>query len=105
MPTEDNILTSLPKEQIAALCRKHHIKSLSVFGSALHGDDTSESDVDILVEFEEGHTPGFGFAGIQREISELIGREVDLHTHASLSRYFRAQVVKEARPIYVISKP
>jgi hypothetical protein len=93
--------TGFPTKRIEALCRKHHIKRLSLFGSILHGDDTPNSDLDILVEFEEGQTPGFAFAGIQRELSEIIGRDVDLHTPASLSRYFRTEVVKEATPLYV----
>jgi|GEM_PF-171339 len=99
-----NIMTTeFPKGPIEALCRKHHITRLSLFGSVLHQDSSAESDVDILVEFEEGHTPGFAFAGIQRELSEMLGREVDLHTPASLSRYFRTDVVKEARPLYATS--
>lgn len=98
------ITTEFPTEQIEALCRKHHIARLSLFGSVLHGDNTSTSDLDILVEFEEGHTPGFAFAGIQRELSELLCRNVDLHTPASLSRYFRHEVLKEASPLYAASR-
>lgn len=99
MPTMDDIATIVTPEQLTNFCRKHHIVRLSLFGSALRGAETSESDVDILVEFKPGHTPGFAFAGIQRELSELLGHEVDLHTAASLSRYFRTEVVKEARPL------
>ena len=92
--------TGFPTDRIEALCRKYHITRLSLFGSVLHGDDTPTSDLDILVEFQEGHTPGFAFAGIQREISEILCRNVDLHTPASLSRYFRSEVVREASPLY-----
>ena len=105
MTTAKSITTELPKDRINAFCRKHHILRLSLFGSELHGESTSGSDLDILVEFEEGHTPGFAFAGIQRELSEMLGRNVDLHTPASLSRYFRTDVVREARPLYAASKP
>ena len=97
--------TEFPKGQIEVLCKKHRITRLSLFGSALHGDSTSQSDVDILVEFEASHTPGFAFAGIQRELSEMLGCDVDLHTPASLSRHFRNDVVKESQPLYVTSKP
>jgi len=90
----------IQSEMIAALCRKHHIRRLSLFGSVLHKDDSEESDVDILVEFEEGHTPGFEFAAIERELAELFGRPVDLHTPASLSPYFRNEVVREAQTFY-----
>lgn len=100
----NDITTIVSSEELANFCRKHHIARLSLFGSALHGAETSESDVDILVEFTPGHTPGFAFAGMQRELSELLGREVDLHTAGSVSRYFRTEVVKEARPLYVSSK-
>ena len=92
------------KKEIEALCRKHRITRLSLFGSVLHRESTPQSDVDILVEFEEGHTPGFAFAGIQHELSEMLGRNVDLHTPASLSSYFRSDVVKEAQPLYAVSK-
>src|ERR1043166_9081120 len=89
-----------PTDRIEELSRKYHITRLSLFGSVLHGDDTPTSDLDILVEFEEGHTPGFSFAGIQRELSEILCRDVDLHTPASLSRYFRIEVVREASLLY-----
>lgn len=96
--------TEFSSDRIEVLCRKHHISRLSLFGSVLHGNSTPTSDLDILVEFEEGHTPGFAFAGIQRELSEIFGRNVDLHTPASLSRYFRNEVVKEASPLYAASR-
>lgn len=102
---DDKVLIQFPAKQIAAFCRKHHILQLSLFGSVLHQESAPGSDLDILVEFEEGHTPGFAFAGIQSELCELLGRTVDLHTPASLSQYFRSDVVKEARPLYVTSKP
>ena len=102
--TAKNITTEFPKDRIEALCRKHHILRLSLFGSELHGNSTLESDLDILVEFEEGHTPGFAFAGIQRELSEMLDRNVDLHTPASLSSYFRSDVAREARPLYSTAK-
>lgn len=77
------------------------MRRLSLFGSALRGDDSgSESDLDVLVEFEPGKTPGFGFVELQRELSEITGRVVDLHTYHSLSRYFRDEVVSQSRPFY-----
>jgi len=66
----------------------------------LRDDFEPGSDVDILVEFEPGAAPGFGFVAIQNELSELLGHTVDLHTPATLSRYFRQKVLKEARPLY-----
>jgi len=90
--------------RLAEICRRHHVKRLALFGSAIHGDFGPESDIDLLVEFEEGKTPGFDFVRLQQELSELFGREVDLHTCRSLSRYFRDQVVREAVTLVVSSK-
>jgi len=92
-----------PSERLERFCRKHHIRKLSVFGSALRADfDPANSDVDVLVEFEPGHPVGLiGFARIQRELAGLWGRNVDLNTPAFLSRYFRDQVITEAENLYV----
>ncbi len=66
----------LPKEKLAEFCRRHHIRRLALFGSALHGDLGPESDIDFLVEFEPGHVPGlFGVARMERELSALFGGE------------------------------
>ncbi len=81
---------------IADFCRRHHIRKLSLFGSALRADFRPDSDIDVLVEFEPGHTPGLAFITIQDELSQLLGREVDLNTPASLSRYFRERVLQDA---------
>lgn len=88
-------------EKIAAFCRKHHIRRLALFGSVLRDDFRPESDVDVLVEFEPGHTPGLKFFTIQDELSELLGRQVDLNTAQDLSRYFRDEVLREAEDVYV----
>jgi hypothetical protein len=92
---------TLPQEQIAAFCRRHHIIKLSIFGSVIHDDFESDSDIDVLVEFDPDYIPGFAFVGMQRELSEILGREVDLHTPQSLSRYFREAVIQEAHVQYV----
>jgi len=92
----------IPKDKIADFCRRHHIRRLSVFGSALRDDFREDSDVDILVEFEPGHVPGLlKLARMERELSQLLGgRKVDLRTPDDLSRYFRAEVLKEAEVQY-----
>lgn len=87
-------------EQIAEFCRKHHIRWLAVFGSVLRDDFRPESDVDVLVEFEPGHVPGFGFFRIQDELTELLGRQADLGTKNALSRWIRARVLGEAQVLY-----
>jgi len=91
----------VPEEKIAAFCRRHHIRRLAFFGSVLRDDFTPESDVDVLVEFEEGHVPGLAFITMQEDLSEMLGRKVDLNTPGCLSPYFRGEVVKEAEVLYV----
>jgi predicted nucleotidyltransferase len=91
---------ALPEHAIAEFCRRHHIRRLSMFGSALRGNLRPDSDLDILVEFEPGHVPGFGFVDLGAELSALFGRRVDLNTPNSLSRYFRERVLSEARVLY-----
>jgi predicted nucleotidyltransferase len=90
----------LPMERIAEICRRNHIRRLALLGSILTDEFRPDSDVDMLVEFEPGKTPGLEFFGIQREFSGLLGRRVDLNTYEDLSRYFRDEVVSEAKPIY-----
>ena len=91
----------IPTDDIAAFCRRNHIRRLSAFGSVLRDDFTPESDVDFLVEFESGHVPGFiTISRMQIELSELIGRQADLRTPSELSRYFRQQVIDTAEVIY-----
>jgi uncharacterized protein len=77
---------------LADLCMRHHIRRLAFFGSILRADFGPHSDIDVLVEFDPGQTPGFAFFSIQDELTDLLGRQVDLHTPNSLSPYFRKQV-------------
>lgn len=86
-----------PKEKIAEFCRKHHIKKLAVFGSVLRADFREDSDIDVLVEFEPAYIPGLGFFAIEEELSEILGRKVDLNTPECLSRYFRDKVLQEVQ--------
>lgn len=85
-------------QALAALCRRHHIRRLSLFGSRLAGTARPDSDVDLLVEFDHGHAPGLiGLATIEAALSELLGgQRVDLRTAGDLSRYFRDEVVAGA---------
>ena len=91
----------LPQAEIEAFCQRHHIRWMALFGSVLRDDFTAESDVDVLVEFEPEHIPGLAFFSMQDELSQLLGRRVDLHTPASISRHFRDEVLSEARELYV----
>jgi uncharacterized protein len=91
------------ENELAALCRRHRIRKLSLFGSQLKGTARPESDVDLLVEFLPGVTPTyFDLANIEIELSKLLGgSKVDLRTPAELSRHFRDQVLREAEEQYV----
>ncbi len=76
----------IPKDEIAAFCRRNHIRRMALFGSVLRDDFTPESDVDVLVDFELGQTPGLEFITMQDELSEIFGRQVDLHTFRGVER-------------------
>jgi len=91
----------IPRERVAEFCRKHHIRKLSFFGSVISEHFTQDSDVDVLVEFELGQVVGLiRLAGMELELSEIIGRKVDLRTPADLSRYFREEVLSSAEIQY-----
>ena len=90
----------VPKSRIVEFCSKHHIKKLSLFGSVLRDDFQPESDIDVMVEFEPGHVPGFAIIDMENELSKLAGRKVDLRTPKELSRYFRDRVIREAKVEY-----
>jgi uncharacterized protein len=93
----------VPKESIADFCRRYRIRRLSLFGSVLREDFGPDSDVDVLVEFEPGTRVGLKFFAIERELSEMLGRKVDLNTPGFLSKYFRDEVLAEAEDQYVIA--
>ncbi len=91
----------IPKDRLVKFCRKYHIKKLSLFGSALRGEIGPDSDVDLLAEFDPDYIPGLiTLAGIEIELTEMVGRKVDLRTPQELSRYFREQVVNAAEVQY-----
>lgn len=92
---------NVDRAHLESFCKKHHIQRLSLFGSAVRDDFGPGSDVDVLVEFEQGKAPGLAFFSLQDELTEIIGRPVDLHTPASLSRYIRDDVLREAQVQYV----
>lgn len=88
---------NLPPAELESLCRRAGIRKLSLFGSVLRGTERPDSDVNLLVEFEPGRTPGLlEMARIESELSMLLGRRVDLRTAEDLSRYFRDEVTASA---------
>ncbi len=90
----------LPKAEINQFCQHNNISKLSLFASVLRDDFTTESDIDILVEFKPGKTPGLAIIRMEDELSYLLGRVVDLRTPGDLSRYFRDRVLEETMVIY-----
>ncbi len=89
-------------DRLADLCRRYHIRRLSLFGSVLRDDFGPDSDVDVLVEFEPGRTPGLGIVDIEDELSGLFGgRRVDLVTEKSLHRLIRSRVLESVQVQYV----
>lgn len=86
------------KDRIAEFCRRYHIRRLALFGSVLRDDFGPQSDVDVLVEFDQAHVPGLiRLARMERELSACFGgRSVDLRTPEDLSRYFRREVLTQA---------
>jgi hypothetical protein len=91
---------AVPIDRLEEFCRKNRIRKLSLFGSVLRDDFTDESDVDVLVEFEEGARIGLAFFGMGDELSGIFGRKVDLVTEGFLSEYIVQKVKREAVALY-----
>ena len=95
------ISIEIPREKIAEFCKRNHIRKLSLFGSVLRGDFGSDSDIDLLVEFDPDHIPGLiRLAGMEIELTKILGRKVDVRTAQDLSRYFRQEVLDSAEVQY-----
>ena len=91
----------MPRDKLIEFCERNCIKKLYLFGSALHGSLHPDSDIDLLVEFEEGRTPGlFSIVRMEMELADALGRKVDLRTPEDLSKYFREEVIRDARLEY-----
>ena len=98
MVLKENI--SIDREAIAEFCRRNHIRRLSLFGSVLTDRFGPESDVDVLVEFEPGVVIGFDYFRIEEELSDVLGRKVDLGTPDGVSKYIREKVLASSVVIY-----
>lgn len=90
----------VPEQAIADVCRRYHIRRLALFGSVLRNQLRSDSDLDVLVEFDENHTPGFAFFDVEAELSQILGRKVDLNTPQFLSPHFRQEVEAQAEVVF-----
>lgn len=91
----------LDRSVLAPFCQAHHIRKLALFGSQLKGTAGPDSDVDLLVEFDPAHTPGLlAVAAMEIELSDIVGRKVELRTARDLSRHFRDEVIRTAEVRY-----
>jgi predicted nucleotidyltransferase len=93
---------TVQQEALDALCRRHHITWLAIYGSALRDDFGAGSDIDLIAEFAPGQTPSlFGMLDLEQELSDLLtGRPIDLGTKRALNRWIRDRVLREARVLY-----
>lgn len=93
----------IPKEELAAFCRRNHIRRLALFGSVLREDFRPDSDVDVLVDFEPGAQVGMmALSGMQFELEGLFDRKVDLVLQNGLKEVIRDSVLASAEEIYVV---
>lgn len=94
----------VPEERLSTVCRKFGIRKLELFGSVLRADFSDDSDVDVIVEFQPGRTPGFAFFEIEEELEAVFGRPVDLLTRRSIETdpnyIFRQHVLSDVETIY-----
>jgi uncharacterized protein len=96
-----NLENHISKTTLITFCKKYGIRKLSLFGSAQRGELGPESDIDLLVDFEEERTPGlFELSRMEIELTQTLGRKVDLRTPAELSKYFRDEVVRSSEVQY-----
>ena len=90
-----------PADKITEFCKKHGVQRLAIFGSALREDFRKESDIDILVTFYPEKRIGLiGLSAMELELSEIVGRKVDLNTPGFLNKYYRDKVLAEAEVQY-----
>lgn len=88
-------------DALRQFCERNHVARLALFGSVLRDDFRPDSDIDVLIEFLPNHVPGYiGLAGMQFQLQDILGREVDLRTAPEMSRFFRDQVQAEAEVLY-----
>ncbi len=104
MKALSNAQIEIPEDLIAAFCRRNKIRRLAIFGSVLRDDFTPDSDVDVLVEFEPDALVGLAYITIQDELSEILKRQVDLHTFSGIEKnrnwLLRAEILGSAEEVY-----
>jgi|GEM_PF-151599 len=103
----DKIKLNVPRRKLAAFCRKYNIQKLAFFGSVLRDDFKSTSDVDVLVEFKKGYTPGLAFFAMPDELRKILGRDVDLLTYKgvrSSRNPIRREAILDSAQVYYVAR-
>jgi predicted nucleotidyltransferase len=91
----------IPEAQIAEICRRHQVCEFSLFGSAVGGEMRAESDIDLLVDYFPDARPSLlDLIGIRNELSDLLGRKVDLGVKRALKPRYRDRILAKAHVIY-----
>ena len=102
----DKLKLKVPDKQLTEFCRKYRIQKLAFFGSVLREDFKSTSDVDVLVEFEKGYTPGLAFFAMPEELKKILGRDVDLLTFQGVNTSrnpIRRKAILDSAQVYYVS--
>ncbi len=103
----DKIKLNVPRRKLAAFCRKYNIQKLAFFGSVLRDDFKSTSDVDVLVEFKKGYTPGLAFFAMPDELKKILGRDVDLLTYKGVKssrNSIRRKAILDSAQVYYVAR-
>lgn len=91
---------AVDREKLHEVCTRYGISRLELFGSVSRGEASAESDIDVLYELAPGVRLGWDIEMLADELSELLGRRVDLVSRNALHRRLRDDVTTEARPLY-----
>ena len=103
----DELKLNVPRRKLAAFCRRYRIQKLAFFGSVLRDDFKPTSDVDVLVEFEKGYTPGLAFFAMPEELKKILGRDVDLLTYQGVKSSrnpIRRKAILDSAKVYYVAR-
>ncbi|MEU6642056.1 nucleotidyltransferase domain-containing protein [Saccharomonospora sp. NPDC046836] len=94
------ILPRVDERRLRDICVRYGIAMLLVFGSAARGDDRDDSDIDVLYELQPGARLGWEIEDLNKDLSDLFGRPVDLVSRKALHPLLKDAVLAESRPLY-----
>ena len=103
----NDLKINIPRRKLAAFCRRYRIRKLAFFGSVLRADFKPTSDLDILVEFEKGYTPGLTYFALPEELKKILGRDVDLLTFqgvAASRNPIRRKAILDSAKVYYVAR-